>query len=351
MARHPSNPETARRARNSTYIVILTLLLIAAVIVFTYGTFSRNKAKSIDISLSPDTNIDVNVAQVNETTALLPLTRQEPEPNLIEVVPVAPLGPTVEHNPDAAELITDATALLSGESSGIIEARDRLNEVLRMPMSPQQRAFVKDQLSALAYKWLFSRTVLPRDELCGSYLVEPGDALAIIGERHKVPYEILMQINNISRPEALQAGEKIKVINGPFHATVYRSTFTMDIYLQNTLVRSVSVGLGKPGMETPTGLWRVKRGGKLIKPIWTNPVDGRTYYPEDPDYPLGSRWIGLEGLSGAAKGRTGFAIHGTAKPEQIGTAGSQGCIRVQDGDAILLYNLLFPTFSQVEVTD
>jgi LysM repeat protein len=351
MARHTSDPEAARRARNLTYTVLLTLLLIGAVIVFTYGPFGRKKAESIEKGPSPDANMDVNVAQVNETTALLPLTRVEPEPNLTEVAPRAPLGPTVEPNPDAVELITEATALLSGESSRIIEARDRLNEVLRMPMSPQQRAFVKDQLSELADKWLFSRIVLPGDELCGSYLVEPGDALAIIGERHKVPYEILMQINNISLPEALQAGERIKVINGPFHATVYRSAFTMDVYLQNTFVRSVSVGLGKPGMETPTGLWRVKRGGKLIKPIWTNPVDGRTYYPEDPDYPLGSRWIGLEGLSGAAKGRTGFAIHGTTKPEQIGTVGSQGCIRAQDGDAILLYNMLFPTSSQVEVVD
>lgn len=351
MARHTSDPGTARRARNLMYVVLLTLLLIAAVIVFTYGSFSRNKAESIEIGPSPDANTDVNVAQVNETTVLLPLTRVEPEPNLTEVAPGAPLGPTVEPNPDAIELIAEATALLSGESSRIIEARDRLNEVLRTPMSPQQRAFVKGQLSELADKWLFSKTVLPDDELCGSYLVERGDALAIIGERYKVPYEILMQINNISRPEALQAGERIKVINGPFHATVYCSTFTMDVYLQNTFIRSVSVGLGKPGMETPTGLWRVKRGGKLIKPIWTNPVDGRTYYPEDPDYPLGSRWIGLEGLSGAAKGRTGFAIHGTTKPEQISTAGSQGCVRTQDSDAILLYKLLFPTFSQVEVTD
>jgi len=104
-------------------------------------------------------------------------------------------------------------------------------------------------------------------------------------------------------------------------------------------------------METPTGLWRVKPGGKLEKPIWTNPVDGKTYHPEDPDYPLGSRWIGLEGLAGTAEDRTGFAIHGTKDPEQIGTAGSQGCIRMHNGEAILVYDLLIPTFSQVEVTD
>jgi lipoprotein-anchoring transpeptidase ErfK/SrfK len=143
----------------------------------------------------------------------------------------------------------------------------------------------------------------------------------------------------------------IKVINGPFHARVYRSTFTMDLYLQNTYIKSFLVGLGKAGMETPIGRWRAKEGGKLIQPIWTDPVSGKTYHPEDPDYPLGSRWIGLEGLEGAAVGKMGFAIHGTKNPEQIGTPGSQGCIRLHNGDAIQVYNLMMPGQSLVDVVD
>jgi len=104
-------------------------------------------------------------------------------------------------------------------------------------------------------------------------------------------------------------------------------------------------------METPTGLWRVKSDGKLISPTWTDPITGKTYEAEDPDYPLGSRWIGLEGIGGDAKGRTGFAIHGTKDPGQIGIAGSQGCIRLHNGNAILLYNLLVPVHSLVEVVE
>jgi lipoprotein-anchoring transpeptidase ErfK/SrfK len=192
---------------------------------------------------------------------------------------------------------------------------------------------------------------VPGDQLCESYLVKSGDLLTMIGERYKVPYETIMQINKISSPQGLQAGETVKVVDGPFHVKVYRSTFTMDLYLQTTYVRSFKVGLGKTGMETPTGLWRVKPGGKLVQPIWTNPVDGRTYHPEDPDYPLGSRWIALEGLTGEAKERTGFAIHGTKDPEQIGAQVSQGCIRMHNGDAILIYNLLIPAYSTVEVVD
>ena len=362
MARHPFSAPGARGVGTRSRIyAVLALFIIAVAIVFIYGPFGKNKDQTSEAVLPPDANAavggqthlvsdteaDSNVPQVGE--AILPDLRTEVkrEPNLPETV----LGPIVEPNPEAAELIAQATALLSETPSKMIEARDKLNEILRMPMSVQQRESVKDQLSELADKWLFSRTVFPHDELCETYQVKSGDQLRIIGDRFKVPYEILVDINKIGRPENLPAGETIKVINGPFHAKVYRSSFTMDLYLQNTFVRSFPVGLGKPGMETPTGLWRVKPGGKLVTPVWTNPVDGRTYYPEDPDYPLGSRWIGLEGLTGTAKDRTGFAIHGTKDPEQIGTAGSQGCIRLRNGNAILAYNLLAPVVSQVEVTD
>jgi LysM repeat protein len=255
-----------------------------------------------------------------------------------------------ETNDTTSGLIAQAMALLNQQPPKVIEARDRLNEVLPM-VGGQQRAFVKEQLAALADKWLFSKEVVPGDKLCGSYKVGAGDLLATIGKRHNVPYEILMQINGIAKPEALQAGVAIKVINGPFNARVYRSTFTMDLYLQNTYIKSFPVGLGKPGKETPTGRWRVKADGKLVKPIWTDPTTGRTYHPEDADYPLGSRWIALDGIEGAAVGKTGFAIHGTNNPEQIGAPGSQGCIRLHNGDVVTVYNLMMPGVSLIDVAE
>lgn len=366
MARHPFGPRAGRRTRNRTYTILLAVLVIGAAIAFYYGPFGKNEADTIDTTPTGDMNTDTispdesktpyepevtKEPEVKETIAFVPPVEVEKEPELPEIAPEPTPGPTVEPNPEAAALIAEATALISEKPVKITEARDRLNQALRMPMSAQQLSSVKNQLSELSNQWLFSRTVLPDDPLCESYQVRSGDRLETIGDKYKVPYEILMTINNISRAEELQAGVAIKVIKGPFHTKVYLSTFTMDVYLQNTFIRSYRVGLGKPGFETPTGLWRVKSDGKLVKPPWTNPIDGKTYHPEDPDYPLGSRWIGLEGLSGAAKNRTGFAIHGTKDPEQIGTAGSQGCIRMHNGNAILVYNMLYPGLSQVEVVD
>jgi LysM repeat protein len=318
------------------------LLIIALVITYIYRGYPFGQDKTV--TTSTDTGGQV------ESKTILPAVKAaseaEAKPNLSELA-----QPTAEDNPRVAELISEAMSYLEAKPGGIIDARDRLNEALPTPMSGQQRSFVKAQLSELADKWLFSRTIFPQDKLCSSYKVKPGELLSTIGKQFKVPYEILMEINKIGRPEALQAGDTIKVINGPFHVRVYRSTFTMDLYLQNTFVRSFPVGLGKPGMETPTGLWVVKADGKMIAPTWTDPISGKTYESEDPDYPLGSRWIGLEGLKGDAAGRTGFAIHGTKKPNEIGIAGSQGCIRLHDDNVILVYNLLVPGDSRVEIME
>jgi LysM repeat protein len=322
------------RTRSRIYI-ISALLIIALVMAYIYRSYPLGQ-KGVVVASTDAGGLTDN------KTALSAV-----KPNLLKFA--QPI--TTKDSPQVAELITEAMTYIDAKPARIIDARDRLNEVLPMPMSEQQRAFIKKQLSDLADRWLFSRSIFPQDKLTGSYKVKPGDLLAGIGKQYKVPYEILMEINKMSRPEALQAGDAIKVIDGPFNVRVYRSAFTMDLYLQNTFVRSFPVGIGKPGMETPTGVWVVKKDGKMIAPTWTDPVSGKTYESEAPDYPLGSRWIGLEGIEGEAVGRTGFAIHGTKDPNGIGVAESQGCIRLHNGDAILVYNLLEPGESRVEVVN
>jgi lipoprotein-anchoring transpeptidase ErfK/SrfK len=280
-----------------------------------------------------------------------PITEAVQSARTEEVKPAVVPETTAKDSSQAAELIAKGLESMVSNPPRILEARKKLNEALWLPLSGEQQKLVKEQLSALADKWLFSRTIITDDPLCGTYLVKPGDNLITIGAKYQVPPEILMQINNISRPEALAADSTIKVINGPFHAKVRRSTFTLDLYLQNTFVKTYRVGLGKPGNETPTGIWMAKVGGKLISPDWVDPDTQKKYTASDPDYPLGSRWIALDGIEGNAKGRTGFAIHGTKKPEEIGVAASRGCIRMYNGDVITIYNMLMPGYSRVVVEE
>ncbi|MBN1805046.1 MAG: L,D-transpeptidase family protein [Sedimentisphaerales bacterium] len=390
MARRYQRLHRRRRPQNRKY-VIPVVLIICLVIAVMYGIWGRNEDKDQDSNNTADNKAAVNMSKVEEKEPLVdekkpvvakqrdsgplpkslpeklpppvpePIPEPEPKKEVLketpkeepkEISPVVSPEPDVSPNPEATALIAEATALLAEKPAKIIAARTKFSQVFHMPMSRQQRTFVKDQLSQLAEKWLFSPTIYPDDGLCSSYKVRPGDLLNTIAKQYKVPWEVLMKVNNIRKPEALRAGAIIKVIHGPFHARVDRSDFVMDLYLQDkTFVRSFRVGLGKPGRDTPTGLWRVKSNGKLVKPPWPDPDTGRMYYPEDPAYPLGSRWIGLDGLEGNAKGRTGFGIHGTQEPEQIGKADSRGCIRMYNGDVILVYDLMQPGISTVRVVD
>jgi len=341
MGRYPFSSSRRRRRRSRKWVYVISVLLI----IIAVKAFIRGSNPAATFGNEDEFRVSIPGAQA-ENSAVLSAPIPIPEPNLRKI-PI----PTSESTPESAAFVNEVMTYINTRPPRIIDARNKLNEILSMPMTGQQLAFVKEQLSKLSEKWLFSRTIFPQDKICSHYKVEPGDQFRTIGRKFKVPYEILMQINNISNPRALRAGETIKVINGPFHCRIYRSTFTMDLYLQDTFVRSFSVGLGKPGMETPTGRWVVKSGGKLISPTWTDPITGRTYEAEDPEHPLGSRWIGLEGIEGAAKDRTGFAIHGTRNPEEIATAGSRGCIRLYNNDAILVYDLLMPGLSQVMVVE
>jgi LysM repeat protein len=206
-------------------------------------------------------------------------------------------------------------------------------------------------MTALADQWLFTKTIQLGDDLCSSYKVQPGDSLAQIAVKCKVPYQFIMKINNITSDKSLRADQVIKLAQGPFHAIIYKSSFTMDLYLQNIYVRSYRIGLGKEGHETPVGLWRAKVGGKMIKPTWTDPDTGKTYHAEDPDYPLGSGWIALEGTDNRTRGIEGIAIHGTHDESTIGTKSSRGCIRLYNGELKEVYDMFEAGFSELRVVE
>jgi LysM repeat protein len=359
MARLSFNWIPGRFRTNSLYLVV-ALIVFGAVVFVLFRGHGGLPQEAVAGGTVPEPN---SVRTPAEPTAVAanPAQPQPATPSPAPSQPQAgrtPVGSpavvpaaTGDPNPAAASILSQAMALKQSQPGRVIEARNNLNDALKLPMSSQQRQAIKDEMAKLAQDWLFGPAVFAGDTLCETYMVKRGDLLQVIGRKQKVPFDILMQINNIAKPESLQAGKAIKIVNGPFSVKVYCSTFTLDLYLQDMYVRSFKVGLGKPGYETPTGIWRVQDNGKLIQPPWTDPDTGRLYKSTDPDYPLGSRWIALDGLEGQAKARTGFAIHGTKEPEQIGTGGSRGCIRMYNGDAVLMFNLLIPVYSRVEVVD
>lgn len=362
-SRRRRRPRYRRRAENRMRLYIVLTIALCATIVVALKWQGRPAADPNDVNdvgqqLVTLTEFDQpNTPEPGRTDIPEPRIDTPTQPQAEIPADPAPVAPTafVEANPQADALIAQATALLGQDpEGGLIEARDRLSNLLDQSMGTAQRVLVKGKLADLALKWLFSAKVYPGDTLCETYKVQSGEVLQNIGRRYKVPYQLLMDINNIRRAQDLQAGAVIKVVRGPFHTRVSRSKFTMDLYLQEkTYVKSYAVGLGLSERATPTGLWIVRDDdkGKMERPEWTDPDTQRRYLPSDPDYPLGPRWIGLKGIEGEAIGRTGFAIHGTNEPETIGANASRGCIRLLNDHVIEVYNMMYPGFSKVTVED
>jgi L,D-transpeptidase ErfK/SrfK len=109
-------------------------------------------------------------------------------------------------------------------------------------------------------------------------------------------------------------------------------------YVENKrYVRTFPVGIGRRGVNTPTGTFKIT--AKLKDPVWRVPASIRKEDPglpplvlPGPDNPLGGYWLQLSA--------NGYGIHGTNRPYGIGREVSHGCIRLYPEDIQMLFNLV-----------
>lgn len=76
------------------------------------------------------------------------------------------------------------------------------------------------------------------------------------------------------------------------------------------------VGVGRPETPSPIGIWRIIQK------------------TQNPGGPFGTRWMRLNVPWG------GYGIHGTNEPDSIGGEVSHGCIRMQNADVEVLYDIV-----------
>lgn len=156
-------------------------------------------------------------------------------------------------------------------------------------------------------------------ELGTTYQVRPGDTLSGIARRMRVGTGLLARINNIENPDLIRSGQSLRVIEGPFRIEVDKSERELSVWLEDKFIRSYPVSLGIYD-STPEGEFEVLR--KLVEPAWTDPYHRRVVTADDPDYPLGTRWIEFKSPPGA------YGIHGTHEEETLGEEVSFGCVRL-----------------------
>lgn len=275
---------------------------------------------------------------------------------------VAP-DPTTRSAPRAPAAPGNLQALVSQsillqDQGKLLEARAIINDALQAGALDHPAAeTLKARIRQLNQTIVFAPTRrFPDDPQQSEYVVQPGDVLVKICRNLDVPAGFIARVNAV-QPERIRQGQSLKIIKGPVHAVVSKKHFTMDLYLGalpgqpgSMYLDTYRVGLGEDG-STPTGLWEVPRGAKAQNPSWVNPRTNERFAADDPNNPLGERWIGLTGVSGAAVGAVSYGIHGTIEPESIGKNASMGCIRLLHDDVVALFDMLSEGRSTVLVIE
>jgi lipoprotein-anchoring transpeptidase ErfK/SrfK len=222
-----------------------------------------------------------------------------------------------------------------------VAARKLYGQALARAADAAQRATIARKAVALAERTILSPSLSPGETEAQWYEVQAGDVLVNIGPRFRIPYELIKRVNGLPS-DTIRAGQKLKVVKGPFRARITKGPFTLELWLRDTLVKTYPVAIGV-GDSTPSASYTVSV--KQKNPTFYPPpsMQGRMAVKPGgaPDNPLGSRWIGFGDHLG---------LHGTNEPQSIGKSVSLGCIRMHNPDVEFLYDCLVQG-STVEIVD
>ncbi|OHB39716.1 MAG: hypothetical protein A2069_02755 [Planctomycetes bacterium GWB2_41_19] len=236
-----------------------------------------------------------------------------------------PIEKPVEKKQEAPSLDIVDKYLKEGKK---YEARNALSDIFINKAIQEKQKEIKELLDKLNEELIFSSSPFPDATM---YTVQAGDIMARIAKQFNTNYELIIRINNKS-PTRLNIGDKLKILTGKTKLLISKSDFTLTLLLNDHYVKQYRIGTGKND-KTPVGTFEVKN--KMKEPVWYSPNGGIFPYGH-PENILGTRWMGFKDKPDLY----GYGIHGTTLPDSIGTASSNGCVRMLNRDVEELYDFV-----------
>jgi lipoprotein-anchoring transpeptidase ErfK/SrfK len=179
------------------------------------------------------------------------------------------------------------------------------------------------------------------------------DLITFLEERYHASPDFIAKLNPGKNMDNLKAGDVVRVPNvAPFKLEdvkqailpkrpglelrsvfVYTKEKMLDVYDGPRLIASFPITPGSKTLPAPLGKWDVVGIVTLPQFRWDEEMLEHGHrsknafeIPPGPRNPVGVLWCGLD--------KIGIGIHGTNTPQTIGRAGSHGCIRLANWDAI-----------------
>jgi LysM repeat protein len=192
-------------------------------------------------------------------------------------------------------------------------------------LNPTDTEKVETLLSQLAGTVIYST----EHQLEPARVVKPGETLDTISKEYNIPSQLLAKINGIETSGQLQPGQQLKVVRGPFAATVDLRRNELTLTVDDRYAGKFHVTV-PPGMALTDGQWLVDQ--KLAGSTSTaNPsAYATTPIPAD-------RTIILRNASATAGGSPTLVI---ASGSGIGLASNPPALRVSPQDAEEISDIL-----------
>jgi LysM repeat protein len=239
-----------------------------------FNGLSEQHASAIEV---PNNTTQTDTA----TSATAPATSTSPAPHVSTpadsstAATAAPTFPTTEPTTSTESLEADKqttagqASLFSAARVAVQSALDRgeLSQALLLlsdwygdpSLSPAEATEVQELLSQLAGSVIYST----EHRLEPPYMVQAGEKLADIAEKHNVPWQLLAKINGITNPDQLQPGQQLKVVRGPFSARIDLSERKLVVMLDRRYAGQFALDI-EPTSSIEEGYWAVNQ--KLLTP-------------------------------------------------------------------------------------
>lgn len=127
-------------------------------------------------------------------------------------------------------------------------------------LTPAQSAEIENLLGQLAGTVIYSGEHI----LEPAYTVKAGETLETIGQSYGVPWQLLAKINGVPSVNAVQPGQNIKVVRGPFQAIVDLDQQKLTLMIGGRYAGRFPVRL--EGAASSGGDWAVEQKSELPAP-------------------------------------------------------------------------------------
>lgn len=280
-----------------------------------------------------------------------PAQGEEPEADAAGSPPAPPpvVGRSATAEPPAPEALPPEVARMLDQAKAdeqadrLVEARAGYLALLARDDCGTARPFVEERLAYANVLLVTTPRAMPEKV---DYAIQSGDSIKVLARRFACPAELIVKANNITNPDLIQIGDRLRVLDKPpFAILIDKSDNDLLLTLGGAFFKRFRVGTGQFG-RTPVGTFRVD--DKIAEPPWWRP-DGKVIPFGDPENILGTRWLSLAAIGETPPAR-GYGIHGTWDDTTLGKQSSAGCIRMNNAEVELLY-MLTPVGTPVTIRD